>query len=58
MTDLVIALNFFQPKIALVLLSSLEFGGLIYLYAKVNPNLLLESYIGSDRVYSLGLPSH
>ena len=58
MTDLVIALNFFQPKIALVLLSSLEFGGLIYLYAKANPNLLLESYIGSDRVYSLGLPSH
>ena len=58
MTDLVIALNFFQPKIAIVLLSSFEFGGLIYLCAKANPNLLLESYIGSDSVYSLGPPSH
>ena len=46
-----------EPKIAIVLLSSLEFGGLIHLCAKANPNLLLESYFGSDSVYSLGLPS-
>lgn len=58
MADLVTALKFFQPKIAIVLLSTLEFGELIHLCAKANPNLILETYIGPDSEYSLGLPSH
>lgn len=58
MTDLVTTLNFFQPKITIELLSSLEFGDLIHLCAEANPNLLLESYIGPNSEYSLGQPSH